>query len=95
MSIVVTEDRGAVRHVVMNRPEKRNAMNDELIAGSPARCTTAAHDPSVLMRGRARRGRDVLLGHGLRRAGRAWRANPGGCASSAPASWTRGTCARR
>ena len=31
MSIVVTEDRGAVRHVVLNRPEKRNAMNQELL----------------------------------------------------------------
>ena len=27
MSIVLTEDRGAVRHIVMNRPEKRNAIN--------------------------------------------------------------------
>jgi enoyl-CoA hydratase/carnithine racemase len=33
MSIVLTEDRGAVRHVVLNRPEKRNALNDELILG--------------------------------------------------------------
>jgi len=35
MSIVETEDRGAVRHVVMNRPEKRNAMsvalNDDMV----------------------------------------------------------------
>jgi len=31
MSIVVTEDRGQVRHVVMNRPEKRNAMNQQLL----------------------------------------------------------------
>jgi enoyl-CoA hydratase/carnithine racemase len=31
MSIVITEDRGAVRHVVLNRPEKRNAMNQELL----------------------------------------------------------------
>jgi enoyl-CoA hydratase/carnithine racemase len=31
MSIVVTEDRGPVRHVVMNRPEKRNAMNQQLL----------------------------------------------------------------
>ena len=47
MSIVVTEDRGAVRHVVMNRPEKRNAMNDELIAGLAEALHAAAHDPSV------------------------------------------------
>ena len=31
MSIVLTEDRGAVRHVILNRPEKRNAMNQELL----------------------------------------------------------------
>ena len=31
MSIVSTEDRGPVRHVVLNRPEKRNAMNQELL----------------------------------------------------------------
>jgi enoyl-CoA hydratase/carnithine racemase len=48
MSIVFTEDRGSVRHVVMNRPEKRNAMNDELIAGLAGALDAAAHDPSVL-----------------------------------------------
>ena len=31
MSIVFTEDRGSVRHVILNRPEKRNAMNQELL----------------------------------------------------------------
>jgi enoyl-CoA hydratase/carnithine racemase len=31
MSIVITEDHGPVRHVVLNRPEKRNAMNAELV----------------------------------------------------------------
>ena len=48
MSIVATEDRGPVRHIVMNRPEKRNAMNDELIAGLGAALHAAAHDASVL-----------------------------------------------
>ena len=48
MSIVVTEDRGAVRHVVMNRPEKRNALNDELIEGLGEALHAAAHDPAVL-----------------------------------------------
>jgi len=47
MSIVQTEDHGAVRHVVMNRPEKRNAMNDELIAGLGDALGTAAQDPAV------------------------------------------------
>ena len=31
MSLVTTEDRGAVRHVVLNRPEKRNAMSQALL----------------------------------------------------------------
>ena len=31
MSLVVTEDRGPVRHVVINRPEKRNALNAEVV----------------------------------------------------------------
>jgi enoyl-CoA hydratase/carnithine racemase len=48
MSIVITEDRGPVRHIVLNRPEKRNAMNDELIAGLAGALHAAAHDPEVL-----------------------------------------------
>jgi enoyl-CoA hydratase/carnithine racemase len=48
MSIILTENRGPVRHLVMNRPEKRNAMNDELIAGLADALSSAAHDPSVL-----------------------------------------------
>jgi len=48
MSIVLTEEHGPVRHIVMNRPEKRNAMNDELIAGLAGALHAAAHDPSVL-----------------------------------------------
>ncbi len=29
--LVLSEDRGAVRHVVLNRPEKRNAFNGDLV----------------------------------------------------------------
>ncbi|MDQ3850683.1 MAG: enoyl-CoA hydratase/isomerase family protein, partial [Actinomycetota bacterium] len=47
MSIVLTEDRGAVRHVVMNRPEKRNAMDRALIAGLHDALRAAAGDPEV------------------------------------------------
>jgi enoyl-CoA hydratase/carnithine racemase len=47
MPLVITEDRGAVRHVVLNRPEKRNAFNDELIAALGAALGAAADDPSV------------------------------------------------
>ncbi len=31
MSLIDTEDRGPVRHVILNRPEKRNAMSQELL----------------------------------------------------------------
>lgn len=48
MSIVEVEDRGPVRHVIMNRPEKRNAMNDELVAGLGEALSRAAHDEAVL-----------------------------------------------
>jgi enoyl-CoA hydratase/carnithine racemase len=47
MAIVTTEDRGPVRHVVMNRPEKRNAMNDELIGGLHEALSAAAWDDAV------------------------------------------------
>src|SRR5271163_3345861 len=46
MSIVFTEDRGSVRHVILNRPEKRNAMNGELLRelGEALRGAAAAED---------------------------------------------------
>ena len=47
MSLVVTEDRGAVRHVVLNRPEKRNAMNQALLVELGDALRAAANDASV------------------------------------------------
>ncbi len=47
MSIVEREDRGAVRHIVLNRPEKRNAMNQELLRALGAELREAAAEPSV------------------------------------------------
>jgi enoyl-CoA hydratase/carnithine racemase len=47
VSIVVTEDRGQVRHIVLNRPEKRNAMNQELLRALGAALGEAAADPGV------------------------------------------------
>jgi enoyl-CoA hydratase/carnithine racemase len=44
---VLTEDRGAVRHVVLNRPEKRNAFNDELVLGLREALIAAADDDAV------------------------------------------------
>jgi enoyl-CoA hydratase/carnithine racemase len=54
MSMVVTEDRGPVRHVVLNRPEKRNAMNQELLRELGQALRAAADEDSVhcvLLRG--------------------------------------------
>lgn len=48
MTTVRAEDRGPVRHVVMDRPEKRNAMNGELVEGLTMRLEEAANDPGVL-----------------------------------------------
>jgi enoyl-CoA hydratase/carnithine racemase len=47
MSIVMTEDRGPVRHVVLNRPEKRNAMSQELLRALGDALHEAAVDESV------------------------------------------------
>ncbi|MGN6373059.1 MAG: enoyl-CoA hydratase/isomerase family protein [Solirubrobacteraceae bacterium] len=47
MSIVITENRGAARHVVMNRPEKRNAMSQELLRALGDALQAAAEDESV------------------------------------------------
>jgi enoyl-CoA hydratase/carnithine racemase len=54
MSLVLTEQRGAVRHVVLNRPEKRNAFNADLVLAVGAALREAADDPAthcVVLRG--------------------------------------------
>jgi enoyl-CoA hydratase/carnithine racemase len=47
MTLVLTEDHGPVRHVVLNRPEKRNAFNGELVAATGEALLAAAADGSV------------------------------------------------
>src|SRR3954451_13731226 len=56
--LVLTEDRGRVRHAVLNRPEKRNAFNNELIEalsetlralGEPLRGSAADPDVHVVV----------------------------------------------
>jgi enoyl-CoA hydratase/carnithine racemase len=54
MSLVLTEQRGGVRHVVLNRPEKRNAFHADLVLAVGAALRAAADDPDthcVLLRG--------------------------------------------
>ena len=47
MGLVEIEDRGAVRHVVMTRAEKRNAMNGEMVLALGDAFREAAMDDSV------------------------------------------------
>jgi enoyl-CoA hydratase/carnithine racemase len=47
MTLVLIEDNGPVRHVVLNRPEKRNAFNGELVVATGEALRAAADDPSV------------------------------------------------
>jgi enoyl-CoA hydratase/carnithine racemase len=47
MPLVDTEDRGAVRHIVMTRAEKRNAMNGEMVIALGEAFKEAANDESV------------------------------------------------
>jgi enoyl-CoA hydratase/carnithine racemase len=47
MSLVLVEDRDAVRHVVLNRPQKRNALSSALIEELGEALSGAAGEPSV------------------------------------------------
>lgn len=49
--LVLTEDRGAVRHLVLNRPEKRNAFNGDLIlaVGEALRAAAVADGVRVVV----------------------------------------------
>jgi enoyl-CoA hydratase/carnithine racemase len=47
MTLVLTEDHGPVRHVILNRPEKRNAFNGELIAATGDALRDAGADLDV------------------------------------------------
>ena len=47
MSQLEVIDRGAVRTLALNRPERRNALNDELLDRLPVELERAAGDPEV------------------------------------------------
>jgi enoyl-CoA hydratase/carnithine racemase len=54
MPLVITEQHGAVRHLVLNRPDKRNAFNGELVAAVGDALRAAAADSAshcVVIRG--------------------------------------------
>lgn len=57
MSLVLTDDSGPVRHVVLNRPDKRNAMSQALLVELRDALSAAADDPAVhcvILRGAGR-----------------------------------------
>jgi enoyl-CoA hydratase/carnithine racemase len=57
MVLVTTNDRGPVRHVVLNRPDKRNAMSQALLVELADALREAANDSSVhcvVLRGEGR-----------------------------------------
>jgi len=45
--LVISEDRGHVRHVILNRSDKRNAFDGELVLATGAALRAAADDPDV------------------------------------------------
>jgi enoyl-CoA hydratase/carnithine racemase len=47
LSLVSTEDRGSVRHIVLNRPDKRNSFNFELVRATSTALLEAANDQAV------------------------------------------------
>src|SRR5918997_4619741 len=47
MTLVLTEDHAAVRHVVLHRPEKRNAFHRDLVAATGEALRAAAADHEV------------------------------------------------
>ena len=47
MGLVGTEDRGAVRHIVMQRAEKRNALSEDVVRALGEAFEAAAHDDDV------------------------------------------------
>ena len=76
MSIVETEDRGAVRHVDPQPPrEAQRASTTSWCSGCGAALAGRGGRRRRPLRRRARRGPDVLLGHGRRRPRRRWPAS--------------------
>src|SRR5215211_155461 len=63
MPLVYTEDRGSVRHLVLNRPEKRNALNGELIGelALAVEAAAAADEARVVVL----RGEGVMFSSGM------------------------------
>ena len=92
--LVLSEDHGAVRHVVLNRPEKRNAFHGELVLATGAALRAAADDPAV--RCVVLRGAGPMFSSGMDLGALgALAAAPEACARSGATCSRRGTSPRR
>jgi 2-(1,2-epoxy-1,2-dihydrophenyl)acetyl-CoA isomerase len=69
MSAVTTHDEGRVRYIVLNRPEKMNALNNELAWGYLAALEAAARDDDVWVIGVTGSGRAFCAGLDLTGSG--------------------------
>jgi enoyl-CoA hydratase/carnithine racemase len=47
LSLVITEDHGAVRHIILNRADKRNSFNADLVKATGEALLAAANDQDV------------------------------------------------
>jgi enoyl-CoA hydratase/carnithine racemase len=63
MPLVTVEDRGTVRHLVLNRPEKRNALNGELVLALGGAIEQAAAEDTV--RAVVLRGEGAMFSSGM------------------------------
>ncbi len=63
--VILVEDRGAVRRLTLNRPEKLNALNRELIEALSAALAAAAEAPDVRVLVIAGAGRSFCAGYDL------------------------------
>ena len=92
--LVSIEDHGRVRHLILDRPEKRNAFNRDLVLALREAAREAADDHDVhcvVLRGE---GAAFSAGHRHLRAGRPCRDGEC-CARSAATASRPPTCSRR
>jgi enoyl-CoA hydratase/carnithine racemase len=83
MALVLREDRGPVRHLVLNNPDKLNPLSDAMIAALGAEFAALGHDDdirAVVLKGA---GRAFCAGHDLREMTAMRQAEDGGAAAFA------------
>ena len=79
--LVLREDAGAVARLVLNAPERLNALSDAMIAALHARLDETAADPGVRCVVLAGAGRAFCAGHDLREMQAARQSEDGGAAA--------------